>query len=157
MQAECTTSVWDIINIISSILGIISAVVTIVAAFRVKRYANSIVQAYSSESLVIANEKIDQAKELYLQLRSTEFGKARGSSTKRTQESLLDEAEKKTPSDKVWIKDSIKECKKSLNKCVTRPTEHNVFLHLGSDLDNVRKQYQNAIEEERNITIKNLK
>lgn len=163
MQAECTTSVWDIINIISSILGIISAVVTIVAAFRVKRYANSIVQAYSSESLVIANEKIDQAKELYLQLRSTEFGKARGSSSKRTQEelssieSLLDEAEKKTPSDKVWIKDSIKECKKSLNKCVTRPTEHNVFLHLGSDLDNVRKQYQNTIEEERNITIKNLK
>ena len=102
MQAECTTSVWDIINIIASILGIISAVVTIIAAFRVKRYANSIVQAYSAESLVIANEKIDQAKEIFLKLRSIEFGQARGASPKRTQEdlsrieSLLDEAEKKT-------------------------------------------------------------
>lgn len=110
MQAECTTSVWDIINIISSILGIISAVVTIVAAFRVKRYANSIVQAYSAESLVIANEKIDQAKELYLQLRSTEFGKARGSTSKRTQEelssieSLLDEAEKRHHRTKCGLK-----------------------------------------------------
>ena len=63
MSAECTTSVWDIINIIASILGIISAIATIVAAFRVKRYANSIVQANSAESLYIANEKLEQAKD----------------------------------------------------------------------------------------------
>lgn len=163
MPTEQASIIWNVINDVASVLGIISAVITIVAAFRVKRYAKSIVQAYSAESLYIANEKLEQAKDCFLKLRTIKFGQKRGASPAKTQEGLtdiellLDEAEKKTPSDKVWLKESIKGCKESLNKCVTKPTEQNVFVNLGTDLDNARKQYQKEIEEERNKTIKNLK
>ena len=163
LSAECATSVWDIINKIASILGIISAIATIVAAFRVKRYANSIVQANSAESLYIANEKLEQAKDCFLQLRTIKYGQKRGVSPTKIQEGLteiellLDQTEKKTPSDKLRLIDSIGGCKESLNKCVTNPTGQNVFANLGADLDNARKEYQKVIEEERYKTIKNLK
>ena len=161
-MADCTTAILDIINIIASGLGIVSAIATIGAAFRVKRYANSIVQAYSAESLNIANEKLEQAKNCFLKLRTIKFGKKRGVSPTKIQEGLaeiellLDQTEKKTPSDKTKLKDTIKGCKESLNKCITKPTWQNAFVNLGSDLDNARKEYQNAIEEERNKTIRNL-
>lgn len=163
MVNEQTISVWDVINIVASILGIISAGVTIFAAFRTKRYAKSIVQAYSAESLVLANEKLDQAKDLFLKLRAIEYGQARGASPQKTQEelskieSLLDEAEKKTPSDKSYLKNAINDCKKTLDKCVRRSTEQKVFTFLGTDLDNARNHYQAEIDKERTETIKNLK
>ena len=163
LPTDLTTAIWTIINNVASVLGIISAIVTIVAAVRVKRYAKSIVQAYSAESLYIANEKLEQAKDAFLKLRTVKFGQKRGASPAKTQEdltnieTLLDETEKKTPADKVWLKKSIEGCRESLKECVTNPLEQNVFVNLGTDLDNARKKYQNAIAEERNITIKNLK
>lgn len=156
-------TVWNIINFIASVLTIISAIVTIIAACKTKKYAKSITQAYSAESLLIANEKLEQAKELYLKLRTIEFGQLRGASPKRTQEdlskieSLLDEAEKKTPADKEFLKEAIVECKKTLSECVVNTTEKNKYLFIGTELDNVRKQYQEEIDFERKETIKNLK
>ena len=163
MPTEQTITVWDVINIIASVLGIISAFVTFIAACRTKRYAKSIVQAYSAESLVIANEKLEQAKELFLNLRNIRFGKVRGISQEKIQvdlseiESLLDEAEKKTPNTKDFLKTSIKKCKTVLNACVLDSSNANDFLFLGTEIDNARKKYQAEIDRERKETISNLK
>ena len=163
LPTEQAITVWDVINIIASVLGIVSAFVTIIAACRTKRYAKSIVQAYSAESLVVANEKIEQAKEIFLKLRSIEFGKARGASPKRTQEdlsnieSLLDEAEKKTPNEKALLKSSISQCKTAINNCVENPNNQNNYFLLRTYLDRARKNYQAEIDNARKETIYNLR
>lgn len=154
---------WNELDKISAAIGIVSAFVTIIAAFKTKKYAKSIMQAYMAESLVIAEEKLEQAKEKFLDLRKLKFGNTRGASTSKTQEmlsnieSLLDEAEKKTPTEKEFLRNSINECKKTLCKCVADTTIEKNFLYLGTDIDNARKQFQNEISNEREETINNIK
>lgn len=162
MQSDPLVCLWNIVNNISAILGIVSAAVTIFAATHTKKYAKRIIQAYTAESLVIANEKLEQAKEKFLNLRKLKFGNTRGASAPKTQnelseiESLLDEAEKKTPADKDFLRSSINICKMTLNKCVVDITKEKNFLYLGTDLDNARKQFQREISKERKETINNI-
>lgn len=162
MQCESAISFWNVINNIASTLGIISAFVTIIAALKTKKYAESIIKAYEAEALVIASEKLDQAKNKYLEFRKIQYGNKRGVSQNKIQkelagiESLLDEVEKNMPTDNVELQRAIADCKSKLNDYIANQSQDGYQL-LGLRIDNARNQFRKALGNERKGIIRNLK
>lgn len=141
---------WNIITNLASIITIISAIVTTVSAIKTKSYSekvkefcNKITNEYSAESLTIAGQFTNQAKEEYYKLKKQYFGNSRGFKQDKTPEylteieKLINQVLQYTPSEFEDIKRIISITKNDINTCINDYENKEKFNNVGHSLDKI--------------------
>lgn len=131
------------INNIASVLGIISAAVTLISALKIKAYYERITTMYSIEKLAVAEEKAIEAKSKYQELKEMYFdnrGRTGTAYSKKYMEidSILDEVMHSLPSEYSEICEQIKSIKAVINEAMEKDLiekRSQPFLDLGTILD----------------------
>lgn len=149
------------INNIASVLGIISAAVTIFSALKIKSYYEKITTLYSVEKLAVAEKKAIEAKSKYQELKKMYFenrGRTGSAYFKKYMEidSILDEVMHSLPTEYSEIFEHIKNTKDIINKATEKEfieERSQSFLELGTSLDILYSNLksQKTKKQERNV------
>lgn len=147
--------IWGWINNSASIITIISAVVTLVSSISIRKYYKKVVKQYSTEKIVIAEQKAHEAKQIYQKIKGMYieqrgFKKEAFSKSYLELENCLDEVSYYIPSVNEDAINLVKETKAVLNDIYNEQElneTNNKFVRLSALLDNISSALKSVKEQ----------